>query len=133
MIHLGRILLPRTAWTPPFVLALVVATVEIYLILYLLLVHTGGAIDSFLRYQLYSELVAGGEALEHGLPYEFMKLNLVLGLYLWLMSRTLRTRHDAIHRLGLIGAALVLVSLQILLAKCYALIQPSFELIQIYP
>lgn len=114
-------------------LTLVVAIVEIYLLIYLLLVHPGGADHNFLRYLQYGELLAGGDALEHGLPYEFMKLNLVLGLYLWLMSRTLRTRHDAIHRLGLIVAALVLVSLQILLAKCYALIQPSFELIQIYP
>lgn len=130
MIHLGRIRLPVTAWTPPFVLALVVAIVEIYLLIFFQFMKTGGGPD-FLRYQSLAVFWTAGGALEGGLPFELMKINLLLGVYLWLMSRTMHPRRDAIHRWGLIVGALVLVALQILLARACELPQPDFVLIPI--
>lgn len=131
MIHLGRIRLPATAWTPPFVLALVVAIVELYLLIFLQFAKSGGGVDSFPRYQWLLAMWTGGGELERGLPFEFMKINLLLGIHLWLMSRTISPRRDAVHRLGLIIAALVIVALQILLAMSSDLPAPDFVLIPI--
>lgn len=133
MIHLGRIRLPATAWTPPFVLALVVGIVETYLLIFFQFAKSGGGADSFIRYQWLMGLWTGGGALERGLPFELMKINLLLGVYLWLMSRTMHPRYEAIHRLGLVVGALVLVALQILLATVGGLPQPDFVLIPIEP
>lgn len=129
--HLGRIRLPATAWTPPFVLALVVAIVELYLLVFLQFAKSGGGADSFPRYQWLLEMWTGGGELERGLPFEFMKVNLLLGVHLWLMSRAMSSRHEAVHRLGLILAALVIVALQILLAMSSDLPAPDFVLIPI--
>lgn len=131
MILLGRARLPRTAWTPPFVLALVVAHVEVYLLVFFQFMKLGSGTDNYLRYQWFLEFWTGGGALEHGLPFEFMKVNLLLGVYLWLMSRTLHPRGEAIHRQGLIVAALVVVALQISLARSCEVPRPDFELIRI--
>lgn len=111
-------------------LALVVAIVEIYLLIFFQFAKTGGPVD-FIRYQWLMKLWTGGGVLERGLPFGFMQINLLLGVYLWLMSRSKHPRHEAIHRLGLIVAALVLVALQILLAKSVELPQPDFVLIPI--
>lgn len=129
MIHLGRIRLPATAWTPPFVLALVVAIVEFYLLVFMYLVGSVG--ERWHRYLWFRDFLTAGGALERGLPFEFMKINLFLGVYLWLMSRTPHPRREAIHRRGLLIAALVLVLMQILLFLSSDLGTADFTLIPI--
>lgn len=127
MTHLGRIRLPATAWTPPLVLALVVAIVEFYLLIFFHLVVSGGRPDDFLRHQSMVAFSTGEGALPRGLLYEFMKLNLFLGIYIWLMSRTLDPR----RRLGLLIASLVLALMQVLLFLSSNLPTTDFTFIRI--
>lgn len=131
MIHRRRSSLPPTPWSPPFVLVLVVAVVQIYLLIFVRLVSIPAVQGEFLAYQwLYHFLTAGG-SLARALPFELMKINLLLAAYLWVMSRTMDPRREAVRRLGLLGAAAILAALQLAWAGTYEVIRPRFDLVPV--
>jgi hypothetical protein len=131
MIHRPRASLPTTPWSPPFVLFLVVAMVQIYLLIFLRLVSLPALAGDFLAHQwLYNFLTAGG-SLARALPFELMKINLLLAVYLWAMSRTMDPRRKAVQRLSLLGAAVLLVVLQLAWAGSYEVVRPRFDLVPV--
>jgi len=126
MRALRRSRLPPTPWCPPFVLTMVVVIVQFYVLIFLRCVSLPVLQGDFLRSQWFISLWTGDGALDRGLPFELMKINLLLVVYLWVMCRTLHPRREAAQRLGLVGAAVVLVVLQLAWAESYALARPRF-------
>jgi hypothetical protein len=117
------------AWTPTFALILVVATVEIHLLLYLLL-SGWSARGNFLLFQGFYDFWTSGGGLGRGLPFEVMKLNVLVALYAWVSSRGCPAR---LHRFALVGAGLLLVALQLGLFVSYEIAEPRFVLTLLEP
>lgn len=107
--------LPREAWSFPFAFIMVVLIVELYLIVFLRLITFPLVLGDSAVYDLLVELFTAGGVLHHGLHVEVMKLNVLLAVYAWVMSRTLPIRRDRVHRLALVGAALALLGFQLVL------------------
>lgn len=117
------------AWSTPFAFILVVLVVEIHLLVFLRLVTIPVASGDFLQYQWILDLWTAGGALDRGLPFELMKMNTVLAVYAWLMSRSMHLRGETVHRLALLGAALALLGFQVVLAMSSELVRPPFTLV----
>lgn len=129
MIHLRRSSLPATPWSSPFVLMVVVFIVQIYVMIFLRAVSLPALQGDFLVYQWLIAFWTGDGALKRGLPFELMKTNMLLVVYLWAMCRTLHPRREAAQRLGLVGAAVLLAILQLAWARSYELARPRFVLL----
>lgn len=108
---------------------MVVFIVEIYVGLYLRAVSLPVLQGDFLAYQWFIGFWTGDGALTRGLPFELMKINLLLAVYLWVTCRALHPRRERVQRLGLVGAASVLLLLQLFWAMSYELAWPRFDLL----
>lgn len=131
MIRLRRESLPATPWSPPFVLMMVVFIVQLYLLIFLRLVSIPALQGDFISYRWFIAFWTGDGALSRGLPFELMRINILLVVYLWATYRTLVPGREAVQRWGLVGAAVVLAVLQLLWVRSYALAGPSFTLLPI--
>jgi hypothetical protein len=107
----------------------VVVIVQVYVLIFVRCVSLGLEWD-YVRFQWFVFFWVGDGALDRGLPFELMKINVLLAAYLGVMCRTLHPRREAAQRLGLVGAAVVLAMLQLAWAASYELLTwPRFNLV----
>jgi hypothetical protein len=114
---------PVLAWSSTFAFILVVVIVELYVLVFLALMGSNSPRPHSYGADWLISLWTGGGQLPRGFPLEIMRLNVLLVVYIWLMSRTLDPIREWIHRLALIGSALALLAMQFLFARYYDLLR----------